>query len=131
MPWNTTRTASFYDKEVLKYASGLEVIKSVVIDANDISTTGASFSTGNRNVVVAGTLLKVSATNTKQVVTYNGVGPVLGVLARPVDILAQATSGVEAAPLLYHGAVFATSALVGFTQYASAVISSLSTCKFE
>jgi hypothetical protein len=33
--------------------------------------------------------------------------------------------------MLFHMAVFATGAIVGFTQYASALVSTLTTCKFQ
>lgn len=127
MPWNIRRTAQFYDKEVLKYPTGLDAIKSVVLDATSFAVT----TTGDRYVVPAGTILKLSATNTKRYVEYDGSGLIKGILARPVDVLARATSGNEPAPMFFHQSVFATSAIVGFTQYAAALASTLNTCKFE
>lgn len=129
MPFNVSRSAQFYDKEVLKFPTGLDAIKSVVLDATDVGTIVVD--SGARNVVPAGTILKLSATNTTQYVKYNGSGTITGILARPVDILAQSTAADEAAPMLFHQSVFATRAIVGFTQYASALVSTLNTCKFE
>jgi hypothetical protein len=127
MAFNISRTASFYDKEVLKFPTGLDAIKSVVLDA----TTFAVTTTGDRYVVPAGTILKLSATNSKRYAEYDGTGTIKGILARPVDLLARATAGNEPAPMFYHQCVFATDAIVGFTNYASALVSSLTTCKFE
>ncbi len=127
MPWNLRRTGQFYDKEVLKYPAGLDAIKSVVLDA----TTFAVTTTGDRYVVPAGTILKLSATNAKRYTEYDGTGTIQGILARPIDILARATAGNEPAPMFFHQCVFATNAIVGFTNYASALKSTLTTCKFE
>jgi len=132
MAFIVKRTAQFYDKEVLKYPTGLEAIKSVVLDA----TTFAQNSDSNaRTVVPAGTILRLSATNTKRYTEYDGVDPdggvIKGILARPVDLLARSTPANEPAPAIFHSAVFATNALVGFTNYASALVSTLSNCRFE
>jgi hypothetical protein len=128
MPWNVSRSAQFYDKEVLKFPPGLDAIKSVVLDATNVTVTADT-----RNVLPAGTILAKSATNTNQYVAYTGgaAKTIKGILARPVDILAQATNSDEPAPMFYHLCVFATSAIVGFTQYASALVADLNTCKFE
>lgn len=130
MPWGTSRTAQFYDKEVLKYPTGLNAIKSVVLDATNVAQNSDP---NLRTVVPAGTILAKSATNTTQYVAYAGgaVGAIQGILARPVDLAAQATSADEPAPMFFHTCVFATSQIVGFTQYASALVNDLKTCKFE
>jgi hypothetical protein len=128
MPWNVRRESQFFDKEVLKVPAGLDAIKSIVLDANAFAQNA---DVNKRTVVPAGTVLKFSATISDRYVAYDGSGTVRGVLARPVDLLVQATSGNEPAPMFFHQCVFATSQLVGFTQYASAVVSTLDTCKFE
>lgn len=132
MPFNIERSAQFYDKEVLKFPTGLDAIKSVVIDA----TMFAQSTSEERTVVEAGTILMLSATNPKQYVKYDGTagaGTIKGILAHSVDLLARATGADEPAPMFYHQCVFATEGIVGFTNYASALLSStaLSTCKFE
>lgn len=131
MPFNYSRSAQFFDKEVLKYGVGLDgvPVKSVVLDATDVGSW--PYVPDTRNVVPAGTILKLSATNTKQYVKYNGTGTIAGILARPVDLIAQATAADEPAPMFFHNVVFATKAIVGFTQFASALISTLNTCKWE
>lgn len=128
MPWNITRTASFYDKEVLKFPAGLSAIKSVVLDANAFTYVADA-----RNVVPAGTILALSATLNTRYVAYSGgaVGAVKGILARPIDLLAQATNANEPAPMFFHECVFSTGAIVGFTNFASALVNDMKTCKFE
>jgi len=122
MPWNTGLTASWTDKEILKFPSGLQRVKSVVLDATDwaVSTTD-----GARYTVPAGTILRLSATNTNQFVEYKGSGKIQGILGRPVDLVARATSASEPAPMFFDDCVFATTAIVGFTLYASALVADL------
>src|ERR1044072_5559658 len=122
MPFNVGRSAQFFDKEVLKYGVGLDgvPVKSVVLDATDIASW--PYVADTRNVAPAGTILKLSSTNTSQYVKYNGSGTIAGVLARPVDLIAQATAADEPAPMFFHNVVFATRAIVGFTQFASALV---------
>lgn len=129
MPFGTTKNASYSDKEILKYAVPLGPRKSVVLDAQNWPTDPEA--TTARYTVPAGTILKHSVTNAEAMVPYNGSGTISGILAAPVDLVARATSAMEPAAMFYHGVVFATSGLVGFTNYASAVVSTLNTCKFE
>jgi hypothetical protein len=128
VPWNISRSAQFYDKEVLKFPAGLDAIKSVVLDATMFAQ---GTDPDQRTVVPAGTILKLSATNSKRYVAYDGSGTVKGILARPVDLLARATAANEPAPMFFHQCVFATEAIVGFTTHAAALASALTTCKFE
>lgn len=129
MPWNVSKTASGVDKEILKFPTGLHAIKSIVLDATDLGTF--TFTDGVRNYVPAGTILKLSTTNADKYVAYKGSGTIAGVLAHGVDMANQATSGSEPAPMFFHECVFATEAIVGFTNYASALVNDLKTCKFE
>lgn len=134
MPFNVIRSAAFYDIEVLKYPQLNLVVKSAVLDANFV-TPNPDYS--QRTVVPAGTILSVSATNSKTVVPYAGSGTIFGVLSHSTDILfgsnvsTYATAAQEAVPVLYHEAVFATAKIVNFSAYASALISTLKTCLFE
>ena len=129
MPFGTTKNASYSDKEILKYAAQLGPRVSIVLDAKNWPTDPEA--TSSRFVVPAGTILKHSVTNSKALVPYDGSGTVSGILAAPVDLVARATSAEEPAAMFFHAVVFATAALVGFTNYASAVVSTLNTCKFR
>lgn len=105
-------------------------VKSAVLDATDLGTF--TWSDSVRNIIPAGTLLKLSATNTNQVVKYNGTGTIYGVLAHSTDILAQSTAGQEAVPVYFHNAIFATEAIVGYTLYATLLgVTQLTSCRFE
>lgn len=123
MPFNYSRSTGWTEVEVLKYPSGLEVIKSVVIDATNFGTSISA--TGLRSYIPAGTILKLSSTNTGQYVAYNGSGTIKGILRRPVDLIAAVTEGDTPAAMMYHNCVFATSAIQSFTQYASALVADL------
>lgn len=129
MPYNYKKTASWVDKEVLKYPAGLDAIKSIVIDATDFTVSDPSA----RTVIPAGTIMKLSSTNTSQYVAYTGgaAGTIKGILRKPIDLVAAVTEGDAPAALYFHGCVFATTAIVGFTLYASALVNDLKTCKFE
>lgn len=129
MPFGSTKNASILGKEPLKYAAQLGPRVSIVLDAKNWPTDPEA--TSDRYVVPAGTILKLSVTNAKAMVPYDGSGTLKGVLAAPVDLVARATSGMEPAAMYFHAVVFATAALVGFTNYASALVSSLPTCKFQ
>lgn len=130
MPWNVKRSAQFIEKEILKLGSFTDVaqIKSVVLDGNAFPMPADRDA---RNVVPAGTILKLSPTAPTKYVQFDGTGSIKGILAHSVEILASATAGDEPAPMFYHLCVFATDAIVGFTQHAAALVSALPTCKFE
>lgn len=124
------RTASNVEFEILKFPTGLHAIKSVSLDFNDFSSLVTDAT--KRNVIPAGTILKISATNTDKHTEYRGSGTIAGILGRNIDILAAVTEGGQnGAPMFFHGCVFATQTIVGFTLYASALASTLTTCKFE
>ncbi len=129
MPFGTTKTASYSDREILKYAAQLGPRKSVVLDAKNWPTDPEA--TSSRYVVPAGTILKHSVTNPEAMVPYNGSGTIRGILAAPIDLVARATSAMEPAAMFFHAVVFATAGIQSFTNYASAVVSTLNTCKFE
>lgn len=128
MPFNVSRSASWTDKEILKYPTGLHQIASVVLDGSDFPVLTPN---GDRYVVPAGTILKVSATNADKYVEYKGSGTIAGILGRPIDMLAQTTANSEPAPMFFNGAIFATTAIVGFTTYASALVHDLPHCDFK
>ena len=128
MPWNVTRTVTRADeKEILKFPVGLHAVKSVVLDGNTFTMN----SDGSRTLIPAGTVLKLSASNPNMYQAYTGSGTIQGILAHDVDLAAQSTAGSEPAPMFFHGCVFATTAIVGFTTYASALVTAMPTCKFE
>jgi hypothetical protein len=115
------------EKEILKYPTGLHAVKSVVLDATQFAVPND----GSRYIVPAGTILRISPANPNQYAAYAGTGTIQGILAHNVDLAAQVTEGSRAVAMFFHGCVFATSAIVGFTSHAAALVSALPTCKFE
>jgi len=128
MAFRVTRSVTTADeKEILKFPVGLHAVKSIVLDGN----TFALNVDGSRTIVPVGTVLKLSASNPNMYQAYAGSGTIQGILAHNVDLSAQATNGSTPAPMFFHGCVFATTAIVGFTTYAAALVSAMPTCKFE
>ena len=125
MPFNITQSAEWTDKEILKFPVGIHAIKSVVLDATDSGFGFAATPGAVRVVVPVGTILAKSATNADLYVAYNGSGTIAGILGRPIDMLTNATASREPAPMFFKDCVFATNAIVGFTQYASALVADL------
>ena len=138
MPWNITKTASIDEKELLRFPTGLHAIKSVVLDGtatwldkdgNNLSTVLAA---GGRFQIPLGyPLVKGTRGGAVKYQPYAGTGTVAGILGRTIDMIAGVTENDEPVNMFFHECVFATEAIVGFTQYASALINDLKTCKFE
>ena len=129
MPFNYEQSGTWVDVEVLKFPAGLDAIKSIVVDASNVAVTA-----GQRNVLPAGTIMRFSTTNPDKYVAYTGgaANTIKGILRRPVDIVARVTEGDAPAAMYFFGCVFATSAIVGFTLYASALVADLGNYnKFE
>src|SRR4051794_38026419 len=117
MPANYKKTASRTQTEILRFPVGLGAQASVVLDAND-STAFPVSTDGTRTIVPAGTILALatspSPAGAKLYTKYGGgsSGTIKGILGKDVDLVANATEGYEAANMFFHGAVFATEAIV-------------------
>jgi len=135
MPANYKRTSSIDQVEILRFPAGLDAIKSVVLDANDATAFGAAPTDGSRYQIPAGTILRLSTSpapaGRKLYTKYSGTGKIEGVLASTRDLVANVSEGFESAAMFFHGCAFATEAIVGFTQYASALVNDLKTCVFQ
>jgi hypothetical protein len=129
MAFGVSRTVTTRDeKEILKFPVGLHAVKSVVLDANAFAVPNPAW---ERYIVPVGTILKVSATNPNMYMAFDGTGTVAGILAHDVDLAAQATAASEPVPMFFNGCIFATTAIVGFTQYAADLVADLPKCSFE
>lgn len=130
MPGKIQRTAQFGELEILRFPSPAAEasVLSVTLDA-----TALTYVEGVRNRIPAGTILMKSSTRPTRYTTYDGAtgSEIEGILKSAVDYAAAATQGDEAAPMYRGFAVFATEAIVGFTQYAAALLTALPTCRFE
>jgi len=123
-PSNVVQQAQYTEKEILKFPVGLHAKKSVVLDGNAFAVPA----TGDRYFVPVGTILKRVG---DKHIAYDGTGVPAGILARNVDLLVQATAGSEPAPMFFFGCIFATQAIVSFTQYQSALAVGLPSCRWE
>jgi hypothetical protein len=134
MPFNYRKTASLTPPEILRFPAGLDAQKSVVLDANDATSFPVPADSGTRYQVAAGTILTLATSPApaaaKLYKVYAGSGTIQGILGRNVDMVVNTTQGMEAANMFFHGCVFATEAIVGFTLYASALINDLKYCQF-
>lgn len=124
----STRTGDFYSSEVLKYTTGRELKKSYVLDAANISILPDDT---NRYIVPGGTVLKLNATG-DGVVPYNGSGTIVGILDKYAELTTSLSSdGDTAVAVFSHWAIFATTAIIGFTNYAAQLVTQLPHCDFE
>ena len=123
MAFNYALTGNHYRKEVLKYSVGGEVLRSYGLDAVNASIAADS---SGRYVWPAGTILKLNGNADNKVVPYNGSGTIVGVLSKYAELAATGVTSSNTQVAVYSNyAVFATAKVVGFTLYASALISSL------
>lgn len=129
MAFNYSLSGDHYRKEVLKYSLGNEILRSYGLDA--VGSSIAADSSG-RYVWPAGTILKLNGSSDNKLVPYNGSGTIVGILSKYAELAATGvTSSNTQVAVFSHNAVFATAKVVGFTLYASALVSSLPTCRWE
>lgn len=127
-----SHTTQLGESEPLAFATGLDAIKNITLDASLVPADPAN---DNRKILKAGTLLRksagVSVTGKDQMVRYQGTGLIEGVLAKDVEFVDGTTDADTAAGMFYHGCVFRASKIVDYSLYGNAAISTLNTCKFE
>lgn len=131
MPRSVFTTAT-NEQDPLLFASGLEAIKNVVIDASLITADSAN---NNRRILKAGTLLTkatgVGPNSKDQYKRYTGSGKIEGVLALDVEVTDGTANSDTARGMFYHGCVFNNTKIVDYSTYGGVAASTLSTCKFE
>lgn len=124
------RVATFYDKEILLSATGLEAIRSVVIDSTEVAVNATS----GRYVLEAGTVLvKQGANKVKPAGSGISAGNVIGILANTVEFFYPTEAEItdEPAAAFFHGCQFDTAQLIGYTGNEAAIKSALPTCRFD
>jgi hypothetical protein len=130
MAWGKKRTATFHDKEILKYLTGLEAIKNVVLDSTQV-TVGADA----RYVLEAGTVLVTGAGGLVKPAPASGVlaADVIGILTHTIEFFYPVEAGVtdEPAAAYFHECVFDSSKLIGYSGNAAAIKAALPTCLFQ
>lgn len=139
MAFRKKRTATFYDKEILKYFTGSEVTRNVVIDGTTV-TVGAD----GRYILEAGTVLRTLGG--ASALAYAGkvrpapatamtAAEVVGILTHTIEFYYPPEAGVtdEPAAAYFEFAHFDTTKLLGMgdaTQQA-AIVSALPLCRFS
>jgi hypothetical protein len=145
MPFNVKRTAVILQKEILRSASGLDDIKSVVVDSTKVAENPAS---SGRFILEAGTvMIKIPASSKVQPINAAGAAgsggagaivaaDIVGIAAVSKEfflgtgITAGAASD-EPFALLHHGCDFNVSKLVGYTGNETITKAALPTCVFR
>lgn len=132
MPWGKKRTATFYDKEILKYFTGGEVTRNIVIDG----TTVPVDATSGRYVLEAGTVIsKIAASSKVKPAPASGLlqADCVGILTHTVEFFYPPEANVtdEAAAVYFFDAIFDVTKLVNYSSNAAAVQAALPHCKFE
>ncbi len=126
------RTTKTVNKEVLVFPAGLDAIQSVVIKASGVAalpsaTTGYVGKLG----LLAGTILrKVSGDGQERYEKYTGTGTPAGVLGDNIYFFDNTDASDRAADMLFHGCVFDTNKLIGYSGNETAVQNALKTCQF-
>lgn len=123
-----TRTAAFYDKEILVYFTGTEAIKNGVIDAEQVSANG-----DGRYVVQAGQVMVKSGEKLKPGASSGlEASNIVGILAHTIEFFGVGDSDYdEACALFFWNAYFDTTKLLSYTSNAAAVKTALSSCGFQ
>lgn len=146
MPWNTSRSAVFYEKEILVYPTGMEAARNIVIDATKVPKVLDA--DGNpRYVVEAGTLIVKIAESTKvaPALVTNEEGKkaakesegveaanIIGITHHTIEFFGIANSDYdEAGAVFFFGCIFDTTKLLGYTKNAAEVKKALSSCQFQ
>lgn len=126
------RTTKTVEKEVLVFPAGLDAIQSVVIAASGVdalpsATTGYVGKIG----LLAGTILKkISGDGQDRYEAYDGTGTPEGVLGDNIYFFDNTDASDRAADMLFHGCVFDTNKLIGYSGNETAVKNALHTCQF-
>lgn len=126
-----TRTAAFYEREILKYGvTGTEAVKNVVIDATTLVANG-----DGRYVLEVGTVLsKIDASDKVKPAASSGLlqADVVGILAHTIEFFGNADEAYdEPGAAFFWNAIFDASQLTNYSGNAAAVQAALSSCKFE
>lgn len=135
MPWNVSRGLNSVKKEVLKFATGLEAIESVVLAASEVdelssAVTGVSGKLGLR----AGTILtKVPGDDQNRYRRYTAQASeeIEGILGDNIYFYDNTEASDEPADSLFHNCVFDKSKIIDFDTYEAALRDALNTSRFD
>lgn len=125
-----SRKAAFYEKEILKYFTGTEAVKNVVIDATKVEANA-----DGRYIVQAGQVLQaISESKLVKPAAASGVAAadVVGIMAHTVEFFGIGDHDYdEPAAAFFWNAIFDTTKLLSYAENAANVKTALSSCRFE
>lgn len=147
MPFNARRTATLFEKEILRSAAGLDDIKSMVIDSTKIDQNPSS---SGRYVLEAGNVMVKIPSSSKimpiAAAAASGQGSggsgayvaadIVGILGSAIEFFigqGVTASGAtdEPASILHHGCDFNVGQLLGYTGNEAITAAAMPTCKFR
>jgi hypothetical protein len=136
MPFGAKRYAFSVGKEILKFASGLEAIESVVLAADEGANTSAaltSATTGQTGKLglLAGTIIARTSGGKYRRYTNSGGETIVGVLTDNVYFYDATEASNEPAAIFTHTAVFNKAKIIDYNAYKTALEAALHTCRFE
>lgn len=133
MPFNVSRAVNSVEKEVLKFATGLEAIESVVLRASGVEVLPSAVSgQEGRLMLRAGTVLKkISGDSQERYEEYTGTGDIAGILGDNVFFYDTSAASDQPADMLFHNCVFDKDKIVDFDDYETELRAALNTCRFE
>jgi hypothetical protein len=134
MPFGASRSINTVKYEVLKFATGLEAIESVVLSAEDAPVINASVNGVGGNGYRAGTILtKVPGDSQNRYRAYTAqVGEAVeGILGTNVFVYDTTEASDEPADSLFHSCVFDKSKIIGFVTYEDDLREALNTSRFD
>ena len=141
MPWNVvTDGGKRTEREILKFPVGLGAIRSVVIKASSVAARtvpdtegfGNAYDSRNARTLLRGQLLAKDTVDTTKYVPYTGGAQTCtGILDNDVTFMDATSASDEACNMIFFGAIFKASKLIGYTGNETAVKAALPTCRFE
>lgn len=138
MPFGGKRSVFSVNKEVLKFATGLEAIESVVLQASAADTLPSATVGSNpgRTVygLLAGTILtKIPGDSRNRYRKYTAASgeAVAGILGDNIEFFDKTDTSDEPADMLFHSCVFNKDKIIDFAAHESDVRAALPTCRFD
>lgn len=136
MPWNVDRSVGSVKKEVLKFATGLEAIESVVLRASDADTLSSAVTGGvtGRLGLRAGTILtKIPGDSQNRYKKFEDEAneAIECILGDNIYFYDTSEASDEPADGLFHNCVFDKSKIIDFVTYETELRDSLNTSRFD
>jgi hypothetical protein len=136
MAFGASRAVNTVGKEVLKFATGLEAIESVVLAADEGANTSAALASAtvgyaDKKGLLAGTIIARTTGGKYRRYTNSNSEVIVGVLTDNVYFVDDTTASNEPAAVFTHTAVFNKNKIVDYNAYKTALEAALFTCRFE